>query len=256
MITYRIYKHDTSNKWVTFIHGAGGSSETWKKQVEFFKKEFNVLIPDLRGHGETQNPEHWKDEKYTFEIISDDVVEVLQHLGIKKSHFVGISLGSILIRDIHYRFPQLVDKMVLGGAIFRINFIGNILCKGSIFLQKKLSYETLYKVLARVILPRKNHETSRRIFIREAQKIKNQEFDRWFALIHQINGFLKYQSKHPLTDDMLMLMGGQDYIFLKDVIKFIKRNKKGKLSTVENCGHLVNIEKGRDFNKIALDFLK
>ncbi len=204
-----------------------------------------MLIPDLRGHGETQNPEHWKDEKYTFTIISNDVVEVLQFLEIKKSHFVGISLGSILIRDIHYRFPELVDKMILGGAIFRINFIGTILCKGSILLQRKLSYETLYRVLARVILPRKNHEISRRIFIREAQKIKTQEFDRWFALIHQITGFLKYQSKHPLTDKMLMLMGGQDYIFLQDVIKFIKRNKKENLVQLKTVDILSTSKKGR-----------
>ena len=69
---------------MTFVHGAGGSSSIWFKQVRAFKKHFNVLILDLRGHGDSKptlkdtfNP------KYTFDSITDDIVEVLAHLKIK-----------------------------------------------------------------------------------------------------------------------------------------------------------------------------
>ena len=51
LISYTVYKHETSESWVTFVHGAGGSSSIWFKQIREFQKNFNVLLLDLRGHG-------------------------------------------------------------------------------------------------------------------------------------------------------------------------------------------------------------
>jgi len=77
---------------VTFVHGAGGSSSIWFKQVRAFKKQFNVLILDLRGHGDSKpSLKDTFNPKYTFDSITDDIVEVLAYLKIKKSHFIGIS---------------------------------------------------------------------------------------------------------------------------------------------------------------------
>ena len=97
MLYHSIYKTENrSNKWITFIHGAGGNSSIWFNQVRFFKAYFNVLLIDLRGHGKSEvSP---KGTEYTFEIIIDDILNILDHNKIEKSHFVGISLGSILIQ--------------------------------------------------------------------------------------------------------------------------------------------------------------
>ena len=52
MLNYTVYKCRKKNaKWITFIHGAGGSSAIWFKQIRFFSKYFNLLLIDLRGHG-------------------------------------------------------------------------------------------------------------------------------------------------------------------------------------------------------------
>jgi len=49
---------DKNAKWVVFIHGAGGSSSIWYKQINSFRKHFNLLFVDLRGHGQTEVKEH------------------------------------------------------------------------------------------------------------------------------------------------------------------------------------------------------
>ncbi|MDX5477069.1 MAG: alpha/beta hydrolase, partial [Cyclobacteriaceae bacterium] len=51
MLYYKTYHHPSSQEWVVFIHGAGGSSSIWYKQIREFKEEFNLLLIDLRGHG-------------------------------------------------------------------------------------------------------------------------------------------------------------------------------------------------------------
>ena len=118
MLSHSVYKNENTSKWVTFIHGAGGSSSIWFQQFRAFKNEFNILLIDLSGHGKSKSrfSENSK-EGYTFELISGDIVEVLNSLSIKKSHFIGVSLGTIIVRDIADRFPNLVESLVLAGAI-------------------------------------------------------------------------------------------------------------------------------------------
>ena len=96
MLSYSVFPNKNSKKWVTFIHGAGGSSSIWFRQIRAFKAEFNVLLIDLRGHGNSKitSKDNTKQE-YTFDFITNDIVEVLQHLQITKSHFIGISMGTI-----------------------------------------------------------------------------------------------------------------------------------------------------------------
>ena len=79
MITFTTYENKNTAEWVTFVHGAGGSSSIWFKQIKEFKAHFNILLLDLRGHG---NSKEKITKKYTFEAIANDVLEVLNHLKI------------------------------------------------------------------------------------------------------------------------------------------------------------------------------
>ena len=116
MLHYSTHLHPTSKTWVTFVHGAGGSSSIWFKQLREFSKHFNVLLLDLRGHGKSrmQLSNVFK-KKYTFDVLAEDIIAVLDKENIKSSHFVGISLGTILIRQIGEMYPQRVQSMVMAG---------------------------------------------------------------------------------------------------------------------------------------------
>ena len=46
------------------MHGAGGSSSIWYKQLRAFKENFNVLLIDLRGHGKSKKPIYENLKKY------------------------------------------------------------------------------------------------------------------------------------------------------------------------------------------------
>ena len=122
MLHYSHYNHKTSSEWVTFVHGAGGSSSIWFKQIRDYSKQFNVLLLDLRGHGNSKPTIKSAFEKrYTFDTIVDDIVEVLDFEKVEKSHFVGISLGTILIRQLAENYPERISSMIMGGAIMKLN---------------------------------------------------------------------------------------------------------------------------------------
>ena len=92
MLHYWKYEKGPQNDWVVFVHGAGGSSSIWFKQLREFRKHFNVLMIDLRGHGKSRNLAEGVKSlgRYTFEDISREILEVLDHLCIRTAHFVGI----------------------------------------------------------------------------------------------------------------------------------------------------------------------
>ena len=54
MIHYTKFISKNKNaEWITFVHGAGGSSTIWYKQIKYFSKKYNLLLLDLRGHGKS-----------------------------------------------------------------------------------------------------------------------------------------------------------------------------------------------------------
>jgi pimeloyl-ACP methyl ester carboxylesterase len=127
VLNYTIFPNTDSNQWITFVHGAGGSSSIWFKQIRDFQKHANLLLLDLRGHGESRN--FTGKEPYTFPILANDINTVLEHLKIAKSHFVGISLGTILIRQLAENYPEKIQSMILGGAIFKMNARSQVLMR-------------------------------------------------------------------------------------------------------------------------------
>lgn len=258
MINYTIYSNTKSTQWVTFVHGAGGSSAIWFKQIREFQKEYNVLLLDLRGHGNSnQQIKNAFKQKYTFSALADDIIEVLDYLKIEKSHFIGISLGTILIRQLAETHADRVQSMILGGAILKMNFRSQILMRlGNIF-KYVLPYLVLYKFFAFVIMPNKNHKQSRNLFINEAKKLYQKEFIRWFKLTAEINPILKLFRQVEMNIPTLYVMGEEDYMFLPSVRKVVEsHSKSSQLFVIENCGHVVNVEQPQTFNDKVLSFLK
>ncbi len=257
MINYSVFENKNSSQWVTFVHGAGGSSSIWFKQIRDFQKHFNVLLLDLRGHGNS-NVQIKKafQRKYTFESISNDVLEVIDFLNIKKSHFVGISLGTILIRQLAETHPNRVQSMIMGGAILKMNFRSQILMRLGNMFKYVLPYLVLYKFFAFVIMPNKNHKQSRLLFINEAKKLYQKEFIRWFKLTAEINPILKWFRQVELNIPTLYVMGDEDYMFLPSVKKVVEKHyKSSKLFIIEHCGHVVNVDKPKIFNEAVISFI-
>jgi pimeloyl-ACP methyl ester carboxylesterase len=256
MLYHKLYKHTSSREWVVFIHGAGGSSSIWFKQIKEFKKSFNLLLIDLRGHGRSANAfKNLWNERYTFKAVTKDIVHVLDHLKIQTAHFVGVSLGTIIARQLAEMEPHRVKSLVLSGAITRLNITSRILVLLGNAFKSILPYMWLYSLFAWVILPRKHHSESRNLFIREAKRLCQKEFIRWFKMTKDINPLLKYFNEKDLKIPTLYIMGDEDIMFLEPVKKIVQYHKQSFLEIVASCGHVVNVEKPEVFNKLSLEFL-
>lgn len=255
MLHYTTYLNQPQRPWVTFVHGAGGSSNIWSKQIRFFQEHFNVLLIDLRGHGKSKAPLHEKLKRYQFNNIGNEVLEVLDHLKINSTHWVGISLGTIIIREITERFPSRTISMIMGGAIMKLNVRGQLLMRLGVLLKSVVPYLLLYRLFAYIIMPKKSHKESRNLFIREAKNLYQKEFKRWFTLVAEINPLLKYFRIKDSGIPTLYVMGEEDYMFLPSITKLVSSHQSASLHVIPSCGHVVNVEQPRIFNSTAIEFL-
>ncbi|QSS97592.1 alpha/beta fold hydrolase [Psychroflexus sp. ALD_RP9] len=257
MLHYSIHRHNSSKQWVTFVHGAGGSSSIWFKQLRIFKSHFNILLLDLRGHGRSKPS--LKDSlktDYTFDVITQDIVEVLDYCKIKSSHFVGISLGTILIRNLAEKHPKRVESMIMGGAVMKMNVRSRFLMRMGVIFKSVVPYMMLYKLFAFVIMPRKNHKASRNLFVREAKKLYQKEFIKWFKLTSEIKPLLRLFRQKDIHIPSLYIMGEQDHLFLPSIEKLVQHHQMAQLIVVRKCGHVVNVEQPQEFNLKSINFIK
>jgi pimeloyl-ACP methyl ester carboxylesterase len=253
VLHYKTYMTSESAPWVSFIHGAGGSSSIWYKQIREFKKDHNVLLIDLRGHGKSDRG-RWK-KGDSFAHIADEVKDVLNELNIERTHVIGMSLGTIVAQTMAERFPERISSLVLGGAIIRLDIRTKLLLWTGRMTKRFIPYMLLYKLFAWIIMPKKRHEESRLFFVNQAKKMCQKEFIKWFSLTKLINPYLTRLQMKTNSIPTLFLMGEEDYLFMPPVEELVRRNEEFQLITIKDSGHVCNIDQPDIFNELSIDFI-
>ncbi len=257
MLYHKTYRNSESHQWVVLIHGAGGSSSIWFKQIRDLKRHFNVLLLDLRGHGKSKDAFHDHTHlDYSFDDVSRDVIQVLDYLNITSAHFMGVSLGTIIIRTIAELDLSKIKSMILCGAITRFNTRSRFLMRLAGLVRRFIPFIWLYTVYAYILMPKKRNKEPRSMFIQEASKIRRSEYLRWFRLTIEVNPLLRYFNEKDIPVPTLYVMGDEDYMFLPQVKNLVKKHQYAVLQIVENCGHVCNVEQPEVFNRLSLAFLQ
>ena len=94
---------------VVFSNSIGTTLSMWDAQARALEGRYRVLRYDARGHGQTPV----LDTPVTIEGLGDDLVGLLDQLGISRAHVVGLSLGGMTAQSVVARFPARVKGLVL-----------------------------------------------------------------------------------------------------------------------------------------------
>lgn len=253
MLHYQVMKHEDENReWIILLHGLGGSSAIWYKQIPELKKHYNLILPDFFGHGGSRETQ----PVYTFQGLADAVVEVLDELGLERVHLLGISMGSSLGCFIAVYHPERIKSMILGGATLGMDFRTTALLHAGNALKTVMPYMWIYSFFAWIMMPRKNHAKSRQIFVREARKLGGKEFRKWYRLLMKFPLYqLEFESPTLMDIPKLFISGSEDHLFLGQVQSWTKRDRNAVLHIIQNQGHLCNIEAPEEFNQVCIEYI-
>lgn len=87
----------------------GSTVQMWRPQAEALSKDFRIVRFDLRGHGRSPVPEG----PYTMADLGEDVLALMDHLGIGRAHYAGISLGGMIGQWLAVNAPGRIDRLAL-----------------------------------------------------------------------------------------------------------------------------------------------
>lgn len=249
---YEKYFKSNSVDWVLFIHGLGGSSKTWKYQLDAFK-DYNILCVDLQGHGQSAYVKSDNPEKAAIYAIHD----ILQQEDIKIVNIVSLSLGTIIAFEFAYTYPDMVSTLTLAGCVLNLNFGKRMLVRFVNMLKYLMPIRLMYQMFAKVVMPKENHKTSRKIFVRESLKMTKKAFSDWISVLASSQSKLKkyISAINEKRLPVLMVTGEEDYLFVNGVKKLKFKIDNCKEEIINKCGHVCSIDKKQQFNEIVLKFL-
>ncbi len=81
--------------------------------VDSFKDNYKLIMIDLRGHGLSDKP--YNSDMYLMDLLTSDVITVLDDLKIEKAHFMGYSMGGHIGFGLTQFFPDRFKSFILGG---------------------------------------------------------------------------------------------------------------------------------------------
>lgn len=108
------YEEAGSGTPILFVHEFGGDWRSWEPQMRYFTRRYRCITFSARGYLPSDVPAD--PERYSQDIAVDDMVDVLDGLGIEKAHIVGLSMGGFATLHFGLRHANRALSLVVAGA--------------------------------------------------------------------------------------------------------------------------------------------
>jgi 3-oxoadipate enol-lactonase len=109
---------DSARDWIVFAHSLACSCSMWRGQIDNFAARYRVLVFDTRGHGRSTAPgPGLNGAHYSFDDLVDDTDSLLTALSIRNPHFVGLSMGGMLVQAFALKHPGKLRSLTIADSV-------------------------------------------------------------------------------------------------------------------------------------------
>ena len=134
-IYYKKIKSNHPKGNILLLHGLTGDTNRWRKYVKYLKKNYNLLLIDLIGHGNSDSPK--KLEEFSQLIHAKKILQILKKEKIKKVICISHSYSAGIALEMIKKSPSKLKSLIMISPLF---------LESNISLKKKIKY---IKVFAR-----------------------------------------------------------------------------------------------------------
>lgn len=242
MLAY--WNYGSGKETVVFIHGLGSRKEAWIPQTVLSLKH-RLIIPDLRGHGETE-----LEDRISIANFAKDVIELLDLLHIKQAFICGLSLGGIVAQEIYSQRPDIVKGLILANtAAYISTFFASGVIMSAYCNHKKDNF--IYQIVDRGLYDNSYREVAKGAFLIRDSYMESLTATlglNYFPLLTMVDKpVLLISSTHdnvtPSINQLWMLVA-------------LTKAKKVRRVMLSNAGHLSNIEQPYKFNEAINSFIE
>jgi pimeloyl-ACP methyl ester carboxylesterase len=234
--------------------GGGGSLDRrmWDHQFKAFAKHYRVVRYDPRGIGKSEIPERPFSH-------SQDLYNVLGFLNVEKTYLVGLSFGGTVAVDFALEHPEKVDALILvGSGLSDFNQAAMQSISGLSLLAKEKGDMAAIKMIVEdpSYIGAENMAARSRAqqILSENAHIFRSNFPhvRLWQPIEPPAGQRLLEIRAPT----LVMAGEKDYPAIQEIADRLEAGIVGAKKVVMiRAGHMMNLEKPEEFNRVVLDFL-
>lgn len=238
---------------ILLIHGQPFNRSMWNPQKEMLSKRYRLIIPDLRGYGESDITEGM----VLLDELALDLMHLLEQLHIAKAHVVGLSMGGQIALEMYRWQPTLFASIVLADTDARA--------------EDEQGYQNRLQLSTRILQEGLDRFTDERI----RSFMCNDTFEKKPNVVHVVETMMKTTNAKgsaavqrgraerldysPLLGTMnfpaLIVVGDHDEFTPIESARYMhEKIKNSRLVVIEASGHITNMEQPEAFNIALKDF--
>ncbi|MFQ6113189.1 MAG: alpha/beta fold hydrolase [bacterium] len=238
------------------IPGLAAGTWLWTKNVDELSLHFELIMPELRGSGRSDKPDH----RYSIACFASDLKSLLEQFDIYKVNILGASLGGFVAQYFAANWPELVNSLVLIGTSLggenQIGPDGDVLCR-TIRPHGRTKHERLESVYS--------FNFTKEYINKYPEELGN--ITNWriqypqpeFAYYRQLLAGYAYNGLNlveKIAAPTLICAGKQDPLVPDENAHLLHRKIPHSKLLLFEGKHMFFFEKSRQFNQAIIDFIK
>lgn len=240
---------------VVLLHGYPFNRTMWRDQVDELKRHHRIIVPDLRGHGETTVTPG----VVTMEDMARDVAALLESLEVSRPLVGGLSMGGYVALAFCRLFPSKVRSLMLAdtraqGDTEEAKRNREVQAEKALREgMEGIADELLPKLLAPETVSQRPDIVKR---VRDMIVATNPE-----GAVAALRGMAQRPNRIPFLSNIiaptLIIVGSKDTLTPIADAELMHREIGGsRLRVMEGAGHVSNLEKPDEFNRALVEFLR
>ena len=249
-INYQVDGPDNA-PWIIFSNSLITNLSMWDDQAVALKGEFRVLRYDQRGHGGTQVT----DGKYSFAMLTADVIALMDALAIKRASFAGISMGGMTALFLAERYSDRFDRIFPCDCGPASTPQSAQQWTERIDLGAEKGMEALVDQTINRWFPPESQATKAPVVDKVRNMIRTTKYDGFAGCAWALSDFDTRPGLSSIKNPIMCICGTKDATY-PGMQAMIATIPGAKLTDIEGAGHIANVEQPEKFTKTIRDFIK
>jgi len=247
------YQESGVGDTLLFLHGLGSCGQDWLLQMPAFCPSFRVIAPDLHGHGQTDKPRR----RVSIAQMTADVTCLLDELGVKRTHIVGLSMGGCVAQQLALDDPARVRSLTLVNTFARFDpgTPGNAIPLGiRLGVLSVLGLPAQARFVSARMFPKPEQAQLRTL---AAERIASNDMATYIRLLFAISAFNVTRRLGEITCPTLVIAGDRDSTVPLRAKQFLAQHIPGAhFELVADSGHATPIDQPEAFNQLVMNFVE
>ena len=227
----------------------GTNLSMWDPQIPEWSKSFRVLRYDSRGHGQSTTP----DRPYTIAELADDALAILDHFGIERAHWCGLSKGGMVGQWLASHAGQRLGRVVLANTSAQMG--PPSLWDERIKTVRSAGMSALVPGILERWFSKAFRERDAQTVAKVSAMLETTLPLGYAGCCAAIRDMDQRETIRGITNPVLVIVGGLDPATPPATGQLITEAIKGARLVELDAAHLSNLEQPAAFTKAVLDFL-